>query len=143
MGGFPHPRKPPFGSFWEFWEDRGFDSFANSGGSMFRWRKTDRAEIRTNHFPDMGGVRASYTGQSAPRVGILCGGQAMSERVCEPVPTPRPWHTERREYVAVDNKGRKRKKTAWFLFDANGNPIWRSEVNMRFVCDCVNREDRP
>ena len=62
-----------------------FDRDANSGGIGFRWRKTDRAELRTNHFPGMGSVRASYTGQSASRVGIF-----YQEKESEPYKPTRP-----------------------------------------------------
>lgn len=61
-----------------------------------------------------------------------------TEQPCETPIAPRPWTTERREYVYVNKKGYKEKKTAWFLVDANGNDVWRTYSNMQHVCDCVN-----
>lgn len=52
--------------------------------------------------------------------------------------SPRPWHTERREYVTIDKRGWKAKKKGWFLVDANGKDVPRTELNMRHVCACVN-----
>ncbi len=52
---------------------------------------------------------------------------------------PRPWHTERREYVHIDKEGKRHgKKLAWFLVDANGQDVPRTELNMRHICACVN-----
>ena len=138
----PHPLSSPLLAPWHIalWHIV-FDRNANSGGISFRWCKTDRTELRTNHFPDMGSVRASYTGQSASRVGFFIRRKKVNETTEPAYETPiapRPWHTERREYVHVNKKGYKSKKLAWFLVDANGDDVRRTYSNMQHICDCVN-----
>ena len=63
FGRLPHPLPSPLlGGLGGFWDNAIFDRRANTGGSAFRWRKPNRAQLRTNLLPDTGSVRVSYTG---------------------------------------------------------------------------------
>lgn len=90
------------------------------------------------NLPDNGSVRESYTGLTASIVGFFIGEPDMTKSM---QPSPRPWRIERREIAPT--KTCHHRRTQYFLVDRDGREVWRTEANMRYICDCVNRADNP
>lgn len=97
--------------------------------------------MNTKHLHPDECVREVQRGSDRTRRGETFG--EHQKMVYETKLSPIPWHIEEKDYVFIDKNGKKNgKKKAWFIFDANGNPVRRTYTNMQHICDCVNKAQK-